>query len=342
MSLEITHLNADATFLLTFRPAFDFPPSPGRAPGSFSIVLDPWLSGPSTVFSSKFSVQTHTTPSSIDTLNDIPEPDVIIISQDKADHCHEQTLCELQPDQIKTIFLAAPAAAKRMKSWKYFDPDQVQAFERWDPKNPRAVRRFPIPAFSPNGSLGEVTISFLADALDLMGMHNGVAITYRAPQTPAMNFSHPRPSIHQHPSSRSSNSSSSTTGSRGKAMSIIFSPHGVDYPVIKPFAASHLVAESALPLTALLHGFDRVDNPWYLGGNISTGVPGGIQIAQSLQTRYWISAHDEDKDVGGVTASSIRKKKYTGEEVATLLQTGKGKATTDVVVLDVGETMVLP
>jgi hypothetical protein len=125
-------------------------------------------------------------------------------------------------------------------------------------------------------------------------------------------------------------------------MSIIFSPHGVDYPVIKPFAASHLVAESALPLTALLHGFDRVDNPWYLGGNISTGVPGGIQIAQSLQTRYWISAHDEDKDVGGVTASSIRKKKYTGEEVATLLQTGKGKATTDVVVLDVGETMVLP
>ena len=342
MSLTITHLNADATFLLTFRPALDFPPSPGSAPGSFSIILDPWLSGPSTVFSSKFSVQHHTTPSSIETLNDLPEPDLIIVSQDKADHCHEQTLRQLHPDRIKTTFLAAPAAAKLMKSWKYFRPDQIQALERWDPKSPGAVRRFPIPAFSPNGSPGEVTVSFLADAMDLTGMHNAVAITYRAPRVPTMNFSYPRPMKHQSRSSKSSTSSSSTLGPHDRAISVIYSPHGVDYSVIKPFAASHLVAESALPLTAFLHGFDRIDNPWYLGGNISTGVSGGLPIARNLQTRYWISAHDEDKEVGGVTASSIRKVKYTREEVATLLQTSKGKSGTDVVVLDVGENMVIP
>ena len=62
---------------------------------------------------------------------------------------------------------------------------------------------------------------------------------------------------------------------REKTLSVIYSPHGVSYDVIRPYASSYLVSESALPLTALLHSFDCVENPWWLGGNISAGSPGG-------------------------------------------------------------------
>jgi hypothetical protein len=103
-------------------------------------------------------------------------------------------------------------------------------------------------------------------------------------------------------------------------MSVIYSPHGVSYEVIRPWASSHLVTEAALPLTALIHSFDRVENPWYLGGNISAGSPGGIQIAQSLYARAWISAHDADKNNRGLSVKQTRVGKYAVEEIKRLLQ----------------------
>ena len=103
MSLTVTHLNADSTFLLVFRPAAaptaGFPPSPGYLPVAFSILLDPWLVGHSTVISSRFSVTRHTIPACVSSLRDLPSPpDLVIVSQDKPDHCHEETLRQLDPN----------------------------------------------------------------------------------------------------------------------------------------------------------------------------------------------------------------------------------------------------
>jgi len=103
-------------------------------------------------------------------------------------------------------------------------------------------------------------------------------------------------------------------------MSVIYSPHGVSYEVIRPWASDHLVTEAALPLSALIHSFDRVENPWYLGGNISAGSPGGIQIARSLYAQAWISAHDADKNNRGFSVRQTRIGKYAVEEIKRLLQ----------------------
>jgi hypothetical protein len=116
----------------------------------------------------------------------------------------------------------------------------------------------------------------------------------------------------------------------------------VSFETIRPYATSHLVSESALPLTALLHSFDCVENPWWLGGNISTGSPGGLEIARSLYARAWISAHDADKDNRGWAVKQTRIGQFAVNEVIGMLDecnNGKNRkpSRTDVVSLASGE-----
>lgn len=125
----------------------------------------------------------------------------------------------------------------------------------------------------------------------------------------------------------------------GKALSVIYSPHGVDYTLIHTYA-SHLVNIAALPLTLLLHSFDRVQNPWWMGGNIAAGLPGGVEIARNLMAKCWISAHDEDKDNSGLSVMSTKTRKHSIEEVRAMLRQGRG-SNTDVANLASGAEMVL-
>ena len=83
------------------------------------------------------------------------------------------------------------------------------------------------------------------------------------------------------------------------------------------------MAEAALPLHALIHSFDRIRNPWILGGTISYGFPGGVEIAKNLQPKVWISAHDEDKDLKGVSSKAVKTIKFTTDEIRAML---KGQA----------------
>jgi hypothetical protein len=116
----------------------------------------------------------------------------------------------------------------------------------------------------------------------------------------------------------------------------------VAFDTIRPYATSHLVSESALPLTALLHSFDCVENPWWLGGNISTGSPGGLEIARSLYARAWISAHDADKDNRGWAVKQTRIGQFAVDEVKRMLEEDPGHKTckaarTEVVSLEAGQ-----
>ncbi|KAI9803878.1 MAG: hypothetical protein M1825_001758 [Sarcosagium campestre] len=339
MSLTVKHLNADATFLLTFRPAAWPPFSPVTSSPSFSILLDPWLSGQSNVFHPKFAFSRHTTPSCISTLRDLPEPDLVIVSQDKPDHCHEETLKQLPATASKTLVLAAPIAAKKIRSWKHFDNHRVQSLPKYACRkaNDDCVVRIPLPACTAFGSPGEVTIAFIPTRHDLPGVHNAIGITYRPPtsSSPLWGFGLTG-SPPGSPTSFESSSTSSYSSVNDRTMSVIFAPHGVSYASIEPYASAHLVSEAALPLTALLHSFDHVQNPWYLGGNISAGVPGGLRIAQSLLARCWISAHDEEKEVGGISTKSCCTRKYKREEVQNLLMQGGGKWATEAAVIEVG------
>lgn len=176
----------------------------------------------------------------------------------------------------------------------------------------------------------------------MTGLHNAVGITYRPPST-SRPFDSPPVTPPSSPNSFQSTFSAAVTD---RALSVIFSPHGCSYKSIEPYASQHLVSEAALPLTALLHGFDRVTNPWWLGGNICAGFPGGLDIAQNLLAKAWISAHDGNKDTSGFAAKRIVVQQFKREEIEDIVSPRSDKFPsrrigTVAVVLAVGEEMCL-
>lgn len=66
-------------------------------------------------------------------------------------------------------------------------------------------------------------------------------------------------------------------------------------------------------------------------------------MAQNLMARYWIKAHDEDKENSGLAVMKVMTRKYTIQEVQELLQErGKGgRCGTTVVALSVGQEMTI-
>ncbi|PGG97720.1 hypothetical protein AJ80_09655, partial [Polytolypa hystricis UAMH7299] len=388
MPLTITHLNADTTFLLTFTPTI----SSSSASSSFSILLDPWLTGPSITLHKYFASASHTIAPSITHLSQLPStPNIILISQNKSDHCHEATLRQLPPNlgsdnenntNNKSIILAEPGAAKRIRGWKYFDPKRVRKIPKYEARKEGgegegSVVRCNIERLDSEGQDGEVTIALIPAAQMSMGVHTAIGITYREPtaggagcdngdddddgghvvgregesgnekkaeaKKPAASSADPKPGAHARPvtaptaillepngngsatspadsplaspkrsilsapplSPTSITSNPTTTATptspvllsqksaaspsnsasnappndanppRAPILSILYTPHGTfSHTTLQSYLTSHLRPLSALPLTALIHSFDAVRNPWYLGGTISLGARG--------------------------------------------------------------------
>ncbi|KAI1498869.1 hypothetical protein F5X99DRAFT_392042 [Biscogniauxia marginata] len=407
MALNVKHINSDACFLLTFEPVIPESARGAIIPEPFTILLDPWITGPSKIFHSKISISTHKHPACISSLAELPSPpDLVIISQHKSDHCNEATLRQLPANGTKTLILAEPASARLIKSWKYFDREKIRTIERWeDPRltGKQTVVRVPVPPLVPGGQEGEVTVAFIPQKRDLAGLHSAIGITYRPPPTPNLAkpasqvkiltppttpesqtqtfanagvkmplltptddcFLRPRsppsPPISPHSlrsvqsastlmasptrpptrptsssnlrpmTSSSSNEYPLARNNFSRPISVIFSPHGISYTHLASYATSHLVTEAALPLTALLHCMDRVQNPWWLGGNVCAGVPTGAEIATKLGARIWVSAHDGEKDVRGLATGMLKTRRWGRDEVEGVLDssTQHGRSTSD-------------
>ncbi|KAI8953783.1 hypothetical protein F4801DRAFT_535479 [Xylaria longipes] len=399
MALTVKHLNSDSSFLLSFEPVIPESVADSVIPRPFTILLDPWITGPSTIFHPRISITSHKHPACISSLTELSQPpDLVVISQHKPDHCNEATLRQL-PARGKTLILAEPASARIVKSWKHFDKEKIRIIDRWeDPRimGKQSVIRIPVPPLQPGGQEGEVTVAFIPQKHDLAGLHGAIGITYRSPpthdlikQVPLAKVltppSTPESYIQQFANAEGQLSAITPTGdtfllpptppmspmspispispqslrsirsvstliaspthclyspsfrpatsrnekalppspySHSRPISLIFSPHGIQYSYIAPYATSHLVAEAALPLTALLHCMDSISNPWWLGGNICAGVPCGAEIASKLGARLWISAHDGEKDVRGLATGLLKTRRWKDEEIRGALENG--------------------
>ncbi|KAJ9354405.1 hypothetical protein DTO027B9_4748 [Paecilomyces variotii] len=206
MSLTIKHLNADTSFLLSFSPPNHHhhnsdqnqqqqkqqQPEPEPKPKPYTILLDPWLTGPSIIGRSWFALSHHTTPSCITHLSALPEPDLVIISQNKRDHCHEATLRQL-PRDTKAVIVAEPAAARTIRGYNHFErTERIVALRKYRHSHchgsekkkgggDERVLRFGIPALGSEGEEGEVTVAFIPARNYATGVHNAIGITYRPP-----------------------------------------------------------------------------------------------------------------------------------------------------------------
>jgi Beta-lactamase superfamily domain len=459
MSVTVKHLNADSSFLLLFSPEAQ-PSSPGSPTSNaiYSILIDPWLQGESVVTAPWFAITRHVVPACIQHLSQIEEPDVVVISQNKPDHCHGETLRQLRPDG-KTIIAAEPGAARAIKSWDHFDPARVLPLPKFNPHKNFSYATFYIPPLSRGGHRGVVTLSFMPAKNYMTGLHNAIGITYLAPthtksvasvptvdlqkrtqyfhlslssalsapqsmsqtsahrppplerpltatagsyrpplsepftpvsptppqsqqtspyspprvfaadcgsptstfstysqesapdiasmidmafqpndseflaqplptppESPVDSLAAPGCTIHTPRSSTGSQMrgvANPVTAGRPRTLSILYTPHGIPFkPDLMPYVKSHLVPRGALPLTVLLHSFDRATNPWYFGGNIMAGTEGGVEIARGLMARCWLSAHDEAKDDQGLSVKRLKTSKASPEEVRRALWSG--------------------
>ncbi|KND95368.1 hypothetical protein TOPH_00184 [Tolypocladium ophioglossoides CBS 100239] len=162
MALTVKQLNGDASFLLTYEPIEAASPGLRTLSEPFGVLFDPWIVGQSTILHSNTSSTSRAQEACISTLQDLPEPDLVIISHSRSDHCNEATLRQLPQSNTKTLILAEPTAARLIPSWKHFDKDVVRALHRWG--NPRqigqdTVTQVPVPPQVFGGEEGEVTIS---------------------------------------------------------------------------------------------------------------------------------------------------------------------------------------
>lgn len=83
-----------------------------------------------------------------------------------------------------------------------------------------------------------------------------------------------------------------------------------------------------------------------MGGNICSGFPGGLEIAQNLYAKAWISAHDADKETTGFATNKIIIEKFPREQVESVVSPRSGrfpgkKVGTEAVVLESGEEITL-
>ncbi|KAK2590643.1 hypothetical protein QQS21_011670 [Conoideocrella luteorostrata] len=375
MALTIKQLNGDASFLLTFEPIELDSPGVAQSSEPFRILLDPCLVKPFNTRDSKWCSSTSARATYV-SLKDLPEPDLVIISNSRRDQCNEATLRQFSPYGAKPFILAEPTASKMIQSWRYFEDGKVSTLHRWqDPRQTgrNTVVRIPIPARVIGGDEGMVTVAFVTQKRDIKGLRSAVGITYR-PASSARSIS-PRPAstiittaMTTSPSTMSKRESfglvatldsptlpplpaftpltppatpvlqsirttrsmaSLSPHARDRGVSVIFSPHGIPYRDIEPYATSHLLAEAALPLTALMHCFDTVSRPWWLGGILTSGFEDGQEIIAKLGARAWISAYDGQKSFNGLARKFTHRRKYTRDEVQQLI-----RETTDTLALD--------
>lgn len=378
MALNIKHLNADSTFLLTLAPPWAPSHARDRFPGTCSILIDPWLVGPSSILNPRFQLTRLIQPPCVASLADLPSPDLIIISQGKPDHCHKETLCTLPKDSPVTI-VAVPDAYRQIKSWKHFTHAKLI---RLDPYHPRKdnLYRHSLPSYVDNSSPGELTVSYLEQAGDLTGLHNGVGVTYRPPASTFLSrggaqmtlpLTPPISPLRSHHSLMHLTSSSEpvtpaesvfnftpTTSltrsatpslpalttqaySAEQTISILYTPHGVSSSAIEAYAANVLRPTGALPPLALFHAVNIEENPWYLGGKVVSGLPGGIELIKRFGAKYWVSAHDEVKENSGIATKLIKSRAYEVGEAQDVLdgemRVGEDTERTLIVRLNVGE-----
>ncbi|KAK5990586.1 hypothetical protein PT974_08855 [Cladobotryum mycophilum] len=369
MALTVKQLNSNVSFLLVFEPLG------GNIWEPFRILLDPvFTRQPVNDVPQSESPAASRQNGKCVSLGDIPEPDLVIITQGRDGHLDEETLRQLPPGNTKTLILAEPSAAKIIESWGYFNDGVVQALPPWeDPhhkKRDRAVR-LPVSPCYASGEEGEVTVSLIPQKRDARGVHSAIGITYRPPPSRYSVFRRPTQTPPVTPSPTASTNSSqrslvkemsnrrltarlvpptppespvcpqrvrpsrpTTTISShtvDRALSVIYSPHGTSYSSLEPYVTSHLILEAALPLTAFLHSFGTEANPWWHLGNVgSTAAPIGQETALTLGARAWISTRDEDTTSG---TKFPRRKTYTTTELRDML--------VEILKLDPGQALML-
>ena len=241
----LVHLNADTTWLLQL----PYPPGAKRPSGRsrFNILIDPWLRGRQSDVAAWFSSQWHAADASVQSiaeLNKVLEAneafirmgkanecensdtrntnfiDAVVVSHEFTDHCHKQTLLEI--DQTTPVF-GTNKAVRLIKSWRHFDSViETRAFSQEDSTGEST---------SLSSLLDWLGIARVVSQRDALYYHSAILITFNLGQQ--KNLEHQKgPSIE----------------------AVIYTPHGINAQDLHSLTK----AQQAITILTLIHGLHDI------------------------------------------------------------------------------------
>lgn len=293
----LTHLNADTTWLLQIPRPSNVVSHTGRS--RFNILIDPWLRGPQSDVAPWFSTQWHATDSSVQTISDIQdrlhdidgylikspkaetkrrlkpnEIDLVICSHEFSDHCHKETLLEIEPS---TPVFATQKAADLIRSWNHFlVVRDTPSFSHKDP-DWRNTSTEPLPPW-----LG---VSRLVTDADALYFHSAILIMFDIGA-----------------SMRGGDMIRSEA-----AEAIIYTPHGISANDLRHLPS----AQPSLKVLALLHGLHDISISMSITKQLNLGAYSGLRAQRMCNAKYWVGTHDEVKQGGGIIAPFLRRRVLT-------------------------------
>jgi hypothetical protein len=312
------HLNADTSWLLQL-------PNPSSSPGErifFNILIDPWLKGSQSDVASWFSQQWHSTPSKYQSVEEVsslaweaelPESrtrgaytiDAVSISHEFTDHCHKETLLEIQAN---VPVFAPKKAAELIRAWKHFEVVIETPVFNDKTRDWKALERG-------QGSKGAilpdwVRIGRVVEQNNALYYHSAMVILFESTKSGSMSPLQSRNVATTGKSTAQANSqdvdsdtSSSDFGSKVVSECVVYTPHGIAPPaLVAPFEA----ATTKIQTLCLLHGLHDVSLPPVQQLNL--GAHNGLQVQRVLKPKYWVGTHDEVKKGGGLVSWFLSRK----------------------------------
>lgn len=299
----LTHLNADSSWLLQLPCPPDHFQRTGRS--RYNIVIDPWFQGPQVDFAAWFSKQWHATKSRIQTFQELEDRlvklesislareigheaheladarksshnsmiDAVVISHEFTDHCHKETLLELNPS---TPVFAAKEAVTLVKSWRHFTTvSEIPVFAPPD----RDRQKYSA------GSLPDwLGVSRIVNKSDSVYLHSAILLTFQLDHSISHN--------------------GTRIDGENKALleAVIYTPHGTQAQDLRRIHST----SPSITVLALLHGLHEVNLTPF--SRLNLGGHNGLKAQRTCKAKYWISTHDEDKNGTGLVALLLKRK----------------------------------
>lgn len=201
--------------------------------------------------------------------------DAVAISHEFTDHCHKETLLEVERD---VLVFATEKAAALIRSWNHFrSVNTIMPFAGASP-DWRDNAMPPLPEW--------LSISRLIAEGDALYYHSALLIAFNT--TPS--------------------TSSSASSISDAAEAVIYTPHGIPAAALSPIST----ADPPIHTLAFLHGLHAVSIG--SAQQLNLGAHNGLEAQRILKARYWVGTHDEVKKGGGLVNWFLRRRILTVEE----------------------------
>ena len=200
--------------------------------------------------------------------------DAVVVSHEFTDHCHKQTLLEVDPT---TPVFATDRAVNVIKSWNHFSI--VLEISSYSSKNPKwhSSPILPLPTW--------IGISRVVNDSDALHYHSAILISFD------VNSCDRRGSHDCHT----------------PAEAVMYTPHGIHAQDLHCLT----FAWPPLKVLALLHGLHDIRISLK---RLNLGAHNGLQAQRICNAKYWISTHDEVKNASGIISSVLNRKVLTLNE----------------------------